>query len=373
MTIVESDGLVMSLTESETKTWETASEWDGAVSEDPNVVHEAYGDLEGAGVVQLGYPSADPGGSNLAVMLPSDENSGTVLSNAAGAPDFDIVGGPTLGSTGAFETTAPNYDGTDDGADAGDFSHEGAGQFTFFAVVKFDTIDGSGNHRIISRQGGTNDYVATLRLNSGNLEVLARETANNTLVQATGTTSLSTGTWYFVAGYIDAANDTIKAYLDGSEEASATGTLSGTSSAWSDDTGPGWTVAYFDSDGTVNKENVDGIVEYPHLFLRTLSATEISNMSSLSGSLTTATKTFGSSVTPDLTALDYSLNSQSIDLDVIGSPGTASEEIVTQTLDGATSYTLTWSSSHTDFRIRPNFSTTVASSSPVVRSVSLTS
>lgn len=76
-----------------------------------------------------------------------------------------------------------------------------------------------------------------------------------------------------------------------------------------------------------------------------------------SGSLTTATKSFGSGVAPNLQNLSYSLNGQSIDLDVIGSPGTGSEEIVTQTLAGASSYSLTWSNTHTDFRLRPKPST----------------
>jgi len=35
------------------------------------------------------------------------------------------------------------------------------------------------------------------------------------------------------------------------------------------------------------------------------------------------------------------MHGETVDLDVIGSPGTASEEVVTQTLDGSTGYTLT--------------------------------
>lgn len=76
------------------------------------------------------------------------------------------------------------------------------------------------------------------------------------------------------------------------------------------------------------------------------------------GFLETATKSFSSTTQPDLQNLSYSLNNGAIDLKVIGSPGTPSEEVVTQTLDGATSYKLTWSNSHSDFRLRPELDST---------------
>lgn len=345
--------------------WKAASDWDNAAAQDPNVVHEAYGDLPGDDVIQLGYPSTDPNGSDLVIHVPSDEDSGSVLSNEAGSPDFDISGA-TLGSTGAFGTDAPNYDGTDDYTVARDLTLEGAGQFTFFAICKFDTIDGSGNHRIISRHANTEDYVAQMRIKNGNLQVEARENANSNIVNATGATSISTDTWYRFAATIDAANDTVKVFVNGSEDGSGTGTLSGSDSAWTDDGDEGWAVAHLTRDSSISKsEFVDGVVEYPHVFHRTLSDTEISNMSSLSGTLTTATKSFSSDAKPDLQNLSYSLNGGSITLDIIGSPGTASEEVVSQQLDGATEYSLSWSNLHTDFRMKPKLSSTDAETTPV--------
>lgn len=71
-----------------------------------------------------------------------------------------------------------------------------------------------------------------------------------------------------------------------------------------------------------------------------------------SGTLTTATKSFASATKTNLTNLEYSLNGGSVTLDVIGSPGTASEEIVTQTLDGSERYDLSWSNKHTDYRVK---------------------
>lgn len=89
-----------------------------------------------------------------------------------------------------------------------------------------------------------------------------------------------------------------------------------------------------------------------------------------SGSLTTATKSFGTANQPDLQNLDYDLNGESIDIEVIGDPaGTA--ETVTQTLDGSTSYTLTWSGSYTDFRVVLKPSTTDQTTTPAIRRVEL--
>lgn len=90
-----------------------------------------------------------------------------------------------------------------------------------------------------------------------------------------------------------------------------------------------------------------------------------------SGSLTTATKTFDSAEEPDLTNVRYSLNGKSIDVTVIGSPGTASEEQVTQTLDGSQKYDLSWNNSHTDFRLKVSLSTNTDSTTPEFESAEL--
>lgn len=75
--------------------------------------------------------------------------------------------------------------------------------------------------------------------------------------------------------------------------------------------------------------------------------------------LTTATKSFNANQQPDLANLSYVLDGEAITVEVIGSPGTASEEIVSQSLDGSSSYSLTWSQGHQDFRVRVVFDRTV--------------
>ena len=91
-----------------------------------------------------------------------------------------------------------------------------------------------------------------------------------------------------------------------------------------------------------------------------------------SGSLTTVEQSFGSPQTPDLTGLVYTLNGETIQVDVVGSPGDAGEETQSVTLDGASSYDLTWSSAHTDFEVVFNLSTADDSQTPVVDDLTLT-
>mgnify|MGYP000291896600 CR=1 FL=1 len=84
------------------------------------------------------------------------------------------------------------------------------------------------------------------------------------------------------------------------------------------------------------------------------------------GSLTTATKSFSTARKPRLEGLQYTLNGQSITIDVVGSPGTSSEEVVTQSLDGASEYALSWGSSHTDFQLEISISTSDDTATPTV-------
>jgi hypothetical protein len=116
-----------------------------------------------------------------------------------------------------------------------------------------------------------------------------------------------------------------------------------------------------------------GRMEYGMVFDTWLSDSEITDLfnAGTQGSLTTATKSFTQNQQPDLQNLSYSLNGESITLDVIGSPGTGSEETVSQTLDGSTSYTLTWAAGHTDFRVQVNIDTTSEETTPSFSGVEL--
>lgn len=87
--------------------------------------------------------------------------------------------------------------------------------------------------------------------------------------------------------------------------------------------------------------------------------------------ITTGTKSFSSTTQPNLQNLTYSLNGGSVTLDVIGSPGTASEEVLTQSLTGSNGYSLSWSSSHSDFRIKATVGSGDRQTSPTISQLEL--
>lgn len=152
--------------------------------------------------------------------------------------------------------------------------------------------------------------------------------------------------WYLVEFILDYANDQFDyTYTNTNDSVSDTGTLSFRNSATS--------ISRVDVESRgidlpSNGTNDGGMSDSWHdLIFGTYR----------DGFLMTATKSFSSTVSPDLTDLIYTLNGETITLDVIGSPGTASEEVVSQTLDGSSGFTLTWSNTHSDFRIKANLST----------------
>lgn len=75
-----------------------------------------------------------------------------------------------------------------------------------------------------------------------------------------------------------------------------------------------------------------------------------------SGSLKTASKEFPLRIKPELTELGYQLNGESISLDIIGSPGQFAEETVNVSLTGKNDVDITsWSGTHEEFQVKMNF------------------
>lgn len=92
-----------------------------------------------------------------------------------------------------------------------------------------------------------------------------------------------------------------------------------------------------------------------------------------SGFIETASKSFSEPVTPDLKNLTYNLNGGGIDIVVTGSPGTSSSETIRTTLGGSSSYSLSWASSHSNFKIRIELTSTgVTQTPPQISNVDLT-
>lgn len=357
MTIVGMDDLAaVSLSQgAETLTWETSGDWDNAVSEE-GVVHESVTNTDhgDATVIKMGYSAASPYlSADLGNYHPFDEDSGSTAYDFSGNSNDGSITGATVGQTGLLGTTANAFDGIDDYVNAPLSITPGA--TTVLAWLNITDLN-SKNPRVISDRNAAGGGIDFYINDSGNV---LRFSHNNGTDSATGSTDLSTlSGWIMVGARWDGSELTV--WLNGSQD----GSLSTSNSM----TSLGSNVAYGVGDtGWSNPGWYSGNMEEVRIYSRALTASEIQTLydvTTATSTLTSATKSFSSSATPDLQNLDYTLNGQSIDIDVIGSPGTASEETVTQTLDGGTTYTLTWASSHTDFRLRPTFSTTDPTTTP---------
>lgn len=358
--------------------WETASDWDNAVSES-GVVHEAFGDLPGAGTIQLGYPSYSLATAPLGAYWPlyedtigdgdpvdevsSNNYDGTVKNNPTGnatglhnVGTYEFTGDGSLNSPSdgwlEFDTAENNVlmDASEDWTFACWFTVQStpSTEYRIFTVAEGGTV-GSGDSTVG--------------------DVVSAKVSSNTLSfspdpQVSSSVTINYDTTLYSAVFVnDATNDVRKLHVNGTKD-SATGLGSRGSAARF-----GLSVRHYQED-----LQLDGRIFYPRLWDGVLSDAEAQayHDAGTGGSLETATKSFGSSVKPDLSDLVYSLNSQSITVDVIGSPGTASEEVVSQSLGGASSYSLTWSNAHADFRVRPNLSTTDETVSPTISAIGLT-
>lgn len=350
----------------QTLTWESATDWNSAVDEN-GVVHDTFGDLPGDDTVQLGYPNEDPGGTNLLHYWP--------LHASSSPPDIvtstnATVTGATADAAGVFDTTSYNLDGTDDYIDSEVQGPTGSTNrtelFWFYPESQNKdsaTLIGYGSDANTNRWG--------FRLDSGGTSgVLRVETAGDGYATNLQPTFNS---WNFAAVTLDGSTlGDLTFYLNGSTESGSGSHGVNTGTNYDVHIGVDPILTFGD---TFSDRYFTGSFAYVQQYDRALSVSELDDyyLTSSTNFLQTATKSFSIAQTPDLSSLDYDLNGESITIDVIGSPGQAGEETVSQTLDGSTSYGLTWSNSHTDFRVEPNLSTATATTTPVVRSITLSS
>lgn len=324
----------------ETVTWETATDWDNAVDEN-GVRHETNADADfpaSADVIEMGYPTDDEtGAASLELYVPGDENSGSTLNDISGNARDGSASGATPGSGGAWGSDAWSYDGSDDFAGFGDLPFS----FSAFTVFAWMNLSSRAQYGKIITDGHHNE---SWSLNSqlGGDGDPSFQIANGNTVKWTAFSHMNT--WVSIAGVYDGT--TMYIYGNGSEQNSTT------SSGPPSTTNP-LRFMYDDK----SDELTGGLLEEVRIYSTGLSATQVSNLhdAGTSSYLETATKSFSSATKPDLQNLSYNLNGETITLDVIGSPSGTSET-VSQTLDGATSYDLTWSNSHTDFRVKINMS-----------------
>lgn len=203
-------------------TWETATDWDAAQSEQ-GVVHEAVTntDHDDATIIKQGYSASSPFKSaDLIRYYPLHEDSGSTANDFGGNNDGTISGDPVLGSTGLLGTTAYVLDGVGDEIEAADtspsnvtvvvwlkpdfanFSHTGAW------VVAEDDPFGNNNGYYLEV---TTDGVLRGHIGDG----------SNRQSASSSTGVVSDGAWGNMAFTYDGSD--ILVYLDGSQVASTTG------------------------------------------------------------------------------------------------------------------------------------------------------
>jgi len=336
------------------RTWETATDWNNAVSED-GIVHEnvTNTDHNDETILKMGYSAeAIYLSSNAILYWPGHEDSGSTANDLTGNGN-DGSGGSTPGVTGLLGTTAWSS-GSGDTVDVGLSSIPGDAR-TVTGWFNADWGSGSGNQILYSNDGRDFSIHYNNNNNSGGYEF-----------QHAGGNSISTGVtrtqeWiYFTTTY---DGSTFRVYVDAVEE-------NNRSSSTTVNTSPKFEMYKASPEG----KNSAGDFWNIHYYDRALTQSEIQTLYDVvnaESSLTTATKGYASSQAPDISNVSYTLNGETIAVDVIGSPGTASEEVKTQSLTGASSYALSWNSTHTDFRVRVRMDTSDPTVTPTFDSITL--
>jgi hypothetical protein len=353
----------VSLSESILRTWETAGDWDNFTSQQV-VGHEstANSQWDDDSILQIGYPTEQiPFSSNCIAYFPMQETSGATFHDfSTNANDATITDSPTLDDTDLFGKGRPSFNGSSNEADApqlSEYTQAGLSIVSWFKSTDPGANDSRSNGHIASHAIFDDGW--GIRYNSPDFEWIVGDGSRADAVDLNPNYATD-DTWHCMICTWDGS--TAQMWVDGSNRASDS------NSNVSFNANTTLNIGKRDRSGGSARGSWYGELGPILIYDTAFSDSEKDQFySPVASSATheTATKTFPSASTPDLQNLSYTLPSNgSITLDVIGSPGTASEETVSQTLDGASSYTLTWSNSHTDFRLKPQLSTTDKTTSP---------
>lgn len=332
--------------------WETALDWDNAVSKQ-GVVDEATADTDHNDdtIVKQGFSAASPSpaGSNLHFYYPSHENSGTTANDFSGNSNDGTLNGVTPGVSGPLGTTAFGYDGTDDYLDTG-FSAE-SGTFSVAGWIKTTETDrtavfgwNTNNGDNILLEANADDG---FNQQNGWVQFDHKLNGNLNILDTGGDTGFNNGNWHFLGARADVTNDELAIFVDDTKYSGAF-SLGDTS----------WNVpAYWgarNDDGGGESFYINCDLWDLRLYDTAISDADFGTLYDTlgtPGTLTTATKSFASAQTPDLTAGVTMNGVTDIKMDVIGSPsGTSETNTVQVTGDGT--FSITWSNSHTDFRVK---------------------
>lgn len=352
-------------------TWgDEADDWDTFTS-NAGMAHESVANTDHGDATALvnGYsyenPTPQPG--NLVFFYPFDEDDADTLHDVSGNGNdaTDITGGMQPNQPGILGTTA--WDSPNGGSNGGDHigtgvtSSAGSGEFAFAAWVYPRNIPPDTNYEAT--------IASTYNSNSESGGWIAafeddgyRFWLNGDNNQPANVSAVQNNTWLFVVFQRVSGNAEIwtDANLTNSISSSANVSTS------SDD------ITFFTRNE--NQDGLDAKIAAAWYWEGTgLTDTEIQAMYDVGvrGSHQTATKSFAAPSTPDISTANYTLNGQSGTITVVGSPGTASEESQQVTLDGSSSFSLSWNSGHTDFQISVDITVGDLTAQAVINTVEL--
>ena len=280
------------------------------------------------------FPLTEDSGST-AYDYSGNDNDGTA--NGAGPSGTGTVSGP-LG------TTAYDFDGSDDDVDCNDsiINNQISGSWSVSQWFNLNSFS-DGSMGITSEYTGNGEETYTFFYNAsaGNFQFVFAQSSDGTSIRAKAPDSnYSPGSWIHGVQVWDSGGD-IYLYLNGAEAGTAThdGTIESTTT--------NFLIGQYSSNYT------SGSINDVRIYDHALTASEVQYLYNVTQEqkITTATKTHSSAVKPDLKT-NITLNNETATAYVTGSPDTGSEETVSTSLsDGTNTSTLTWSNTHSDFRI----------------------
>lgn len=322
--------------------WDDAADRRGVVTRDIGVRQ--------ADEVRMGYDPEHPILSEKGFAYWTLDEDAEEFEDHIGGAGTAYNEGTTPGDTGILGGRAPHAEGesyviTDYNIDSDQFG--GSGGAVAFWAYHYDFI--SSNH--IGVWDSPRLYIGMD--GDGDIQYGYGDDWNNP------STNNNTGEWIFMG--MSNNGSTTYAYVNGEQVDSESSSFSGSNQEFS----------------PVNVQNNlnenDMLVSDVILFDDYVTESEFEELyeTAVESYLETATESFTTPRTPDLIDLDYELNGETVEIDVIGSPGTTDEEVATQELDGDTQYQLSWDTAHSDYRVRPVLSTSDVEETPKVNSITL--
>lgn len=203
-------------------TWETASDWGSAVSEN-GVVHESVSntDHDDNSSVKRGYSVANPlEDSTLLGFWPCHENSGSTTYDFGSQNVDGSISGASVNVSGPLESTVYSYDGSNDEvafSESTAFEH-GTGDFAWGFLIRKSTSVTSGsaawNEAVIDHRGTSNDDGFIIYFNDANNGAISIGLRNGGSL--TSSSAINDGSWHYVV--FQRSGGDIEVWIDGSRE-----------------------------------------------------------------------------------------------------------------------------------------------------------